>query len=100
MIKLIESISVNGYVWDTNWKRDYGQAVPCKDYYPANGDIDEAIIGTIYQPGKFGDEYYSTYGAEIYDNEIADIIDNNEFDTEAEAKSWVESRVRELVNHK
>lgn len=85
MIKLIES-SLVGYAWDTDWKRDYGQAVPNKEYYPTNQDVDTSIIGTIYLPGKFDDEYYSTYGAEIYDNEIADIIKNNEFDTEAEAK--------------
>ena len=97
MVKLIESSLVD-YVWNTNWKRDYGQAVPYKEYYPT--DTNSSIIGTIYLPGKFDGEYYSTYGAEIYDNEIADIIETSEFDTESEAKSWVESRVHELLDDK
>lgn len=97
MVKLIESSLVD-YVWNTNWKRDYGQAVPNKEYYPT--DTNSSIIGTIYLPGKFDGEYYSTYGAEIYDNEIADIIETSEFDTESEAKSWVESRVHELLDDK
>lgn len=97
MVKLIESSLVD-YVWNTNWKRDYGQAVPNKEYYPT--DNNSSIIGTIYLPGKFDGEYYSTYGAEIYDNEFADIIETSEFDTESEAKSWVESRVHELLDDK
>lgn len=106
MIKIIESTISSDFIWDDKWVIPVGASQPMKNYYPKRGTlssteynslIGRSLIGAIYKPGDYGDGYNSTYGADIYDNNIADTLDEAQFDTEAEAKAWVEDKIKRYL---
>lgn len=108
MIKIIESTISSDFIWDNKWIIPVDTSQPMKNYYPRKGTLNDieyndllgrSIIGAIYKPGDYGDGYNSTYGADIYDNGTTNILDEAQFDTEAEAKAWVETKTKEYLSH-
>jgi len=91
-IKLDES-TYEDYEWEPEWHKEYMVPTRLKYYTNKLGDEYSGVFGTIYEP--YGKEFTS-YGADIYDNEKADVVANmNGFSTEDEAKKWVENWFKE-----
>lgn len=78
------------YQWSTEWQKERGKLEKFK-YYSTDMLLDsDEIVGVIVKDETDGDELY---GAEIYDTTSMETIDgfNQEFDTEEDAKQWVEN---------
>lgn len=78
--------NVSSCTWG-DWQIERGSSNRVK-FYCSGMDLTNQTIGVVYEPESGG----SKYGAEIYDNKSADTIEGiNEFDSEEEAKTWVEN---------
>ena len=90
---VIDESASSTYTWG-DWQTERGSSCRVR-YYSSGMDLTNQIIGIVYEETK--EQPY--YGAEIYDNSSASTIeeradDSYHFDTEKEAKEWVEEWFR------
>lgn len=90
---VIDESASSTYTWG-DWQTERGSSCRVR-YYSSGMDLTNQIIGIVYEETK--EKPY--YGAEIYDNSSASTIeeradDSYHFDTEKEAKEWVEEWFR------